>query len=599
VGATAGRVFTAHEVETAQSFADHAALALDNAWLYQDAERRRREAEVIADIAATINAAEHLDIMLQRVAWGARELTVSDQALIALRDFASGEMRFRYWAGTLYTQMDAVLIEPGKGAGGIVMVTGQPVRTSDYAADPKLSKEYVDIATADSIVALLVVPIKIVGRVEGLIYVGNRTKRAFTDHDETSMVRLADHAGIAIRNFRHLSREREARAEAEAASRMKDEFLANLSHELRTPLTAVLGWARLVRSAKLDTAGLERALDTIERNAQAQAQIVEDLLDVSRIITGKLRLDSQPADLPQIIEAALDSVRPAAEAKAITLTTDLDRTLRRVPADAARIQQVVWNLLANALKFTPRGGRISVTLARAGDEVRITVSDTGVGIRPEFLPHVFERFSQADPSTTRKHGGLGLGLAIVRHLVELHGGVVEANSAGEGQGATFAVILPLQTGTVRQGAMPGRPARRSGGARGSASELLEDRRVLIVDDDADSRELFSSVLRSAGAHVWTVASVREGLEMLDSITPDVLVADIGMPDQDGYDLIRRVRALPAPLGRVPAVAVTAYAGPRDHERALATGYNAHIPKPVEPDQLRRIVARLCVRARAS
>jgi signal transduction histidine kinase/ActR/RegA family two-component response regulator len=376
--------------------------------------------------------------------------------------------------------------------------------------------------------------------------------------------------------------------EVQEANRAKDEFLATVSHELRTPLTPMLTWVRLLRTARLDPGTTTRALEAIERNARSQAQLVEDLLDVSRIITGKLRLDARAVTLESIAEAALDAVRPAADAKGIALDAALEPGVV-VTGDPDRLQQVLWNLVSNAVKFTPRGGRVEVSLERAGDHAQVTVHDTGVGIRLEFLPFVFDRFRQADASPTRVHGGLGLGLAIVRHLVELHGGSVEAASEGEGRGATFAVRLPLAPGGVKVGAEVGRPA---------AAATLDGLRVLVVDDEPDTLEALSAALTGYGARVRTALSTREALASLDRGDVDVLVADIGMPGEDGYTLVRELRGRPPDRGgRIPAAALTAYARPVDAERALAAGFQVHVTKPVEPGDLAAIIARLSGRAR--
>ncbi|HZS03522.1 MAG TPA: ATP-binding protein, partial [Blastocatellia bacterium] len=393
-----------------------------------------------------------------------------------------------------------------------------------------------------------------------------------------------------------LAREQAARSQAEEASRLKDDFLATVSHELRTPLNSILGWARMLRSGKLDAQAAARAIETIERNARSQAGIIEDILDVSRIITGRLRLDFQTVDLQPVIEAAVDSVRPAAESRGVLIEQRLDAAVSHVSGDPQRIQQVIWNLLSNAIKFTPRGGRVRIALERINSHIEITVSDTGVGIRSEFLPYVFDRFRQADSSSTRMHGGLGLGLAIVRHLVELHGGAVSAESGGEGQGATFRVRLPLVA--VRgETEGPGRrpPAALSKGGLGLSSDL-KGVRVLVVDDEADARDLLSVVLAQSGAEVKAAASAAEALTAIEQWRPHVLVSDIGMPVEDGHALIRRLRALgPERGGLTPAVALTAYARSEDRLRALSAGYQMHVAKPVDPEELAAVIASLAGR----
>ncbi len=393
-----------------------------------------------------------------------------------------------------------------------------------------------------------------------------------------------------------LAREQEARTAAEAANRLKDEFLATLSHELRSPLNAMLGWTRLLNSRKFDEATTTRAMQTIERSAKSQAQLVEDLLDVSRIIQGKLRLNVRPVELISAIESAIETVRPAAEAKEIRIQSVLDPSAGLVAGDFDRLQQVVWNLLSNGIKFTPKGGCVMVRLERVNSHVEITVSDTGKGIDPEFVPYVFERFRQADSSSTRVYSGLGLGLAIVRHLVELHGGTVAAYSEGEGKGATFTVKLSL---------MPVRVERHSGKRVHPAVDLgvpfdqpptLNGVRVLIVDDEVDSRELLVAALEQFEAKVFSVGSASEALDAVSQLKPDILVSDIGMPLEDGYSLIRKVRHLSAEQGgQIPAIALTAYARAEDRMKAIAAGFQIHIPKPVEPAELVTIVASLAKR----
>jgi signal transduction histidine kinase len=401
---------------------------------------------------------------------------------------------------------------------------------------------------------------------------------------------------------RLLVREQEARKQAEEANRIKDEFLATLSHELRTPLNAILGWAQVLRSGKVDEVTTERALEAIERNSRAQAQLISDLLDVSRIITGKLRLELKPIDLSRILDAALDSVRPAADAKGIRLGIVLDRLTGPLLGDPDRLQQVIWNLLSNAIKFTPQGGAVEVRLRQAAAGgggpamAELTVSDTGVGVPPDFLPYVFDRFRQAESTTTRRHGGLGLGLSIVRHLVELHGGTVAVESAGEGQGSTFTVGLP-----IRAGLEPALAERRSAGAETKpgpvdSPDLLSGLHVLVMDDEEDTRELLTTALEHCGARVTAVASVPAALEALDLARPDVLVSDIGVPGEDGYSLIRKVRARAAERGgNVPAAALTAYARSEDRIRALSAGFQTHLAKPFDPAELVATIAALAGR----
>lgn len=393
-----------------------------------------------------------------------------------------------------------------------------------------------------------------------------------------------------------LEREQTARAEAEAANRAKDEFLAVLSHELRTPLNAVYGWARMLRDGQLDQAGAARALDVIVRSSDAQVQLIDDLLDVSRVITGKMRLDVRGVDPTAVVEAAIDAVRPAAAAKEIRLQSVLDPRAGPITGDPDRLQQVVWNLLMNAVKFTAKRGRIQVHLQRVNSHVEIVVSDTGQGIPADVLPFVFDRFRQVDSSSTRTHTGLGLGLALVKHLVELHGGSVVAQSPGTGQGATFIVKLPLTIAQITSGPAPRlHPTAMSVGSSSTGSRL-DGLRVLLVDDDPAALDLATAILTGAGAAVRACLSAPEALEVLRQWRPDVLVSDIEMPGEDGYSLIRKVRALDGHHGgKTPAVAMTAYGRREDRMRALTTGYSMHVPKPVDPGELTTIIASVAER----
>jgi PAS domain S-box-containing protein len=398
---------------------------------------------------------------------------------------------------------------------------------------------------------------------------------------------------------RLLANEHAARQVAEEASRMKDEFLAVLSHELRTPLNAIIGYANLIRNGRYQPEEASRMLDIVLRNARTQQQLIEDMLDVSRIITGKMRLNLGPVEPKAVIQSAVDTARPAADAKQITIDTEFDPSAGVITGDADRLRQAVWNLLSNAVKFTPAGGKVTVRLAREDCHIEIAVSDTGKGISPEYLPRVFNRFSQEDSSTTRKYGGLGLGLSIVRHVAELHGGSVRAASEGVGRGATFVIRLPMSvepTAEPRKAAshkITGHAPHET--ARGEGAQL-NGARVLVVDDDADTRQLLKRVLESHGAAVKTAASAAEALEMIAAGPPDALVADIGMPGEDGYSLMRKVRRLPSSHGgTVPALALTAYARPEDRARALTAGFQQYVAKPVEPDELTAVVAKLAGR----
>jgi signal transduction histidine kinase/DNA-binding response OmpR family regulator len=434
------------------------------------------------------------------------------------------------------------------------------------------------------------------GEVFGAFFLGHERPRVFPERLEPIMAGIAAQLAIAVENVRLLDREQRARAAAEAASRAKDEFLAVLSHELRTPLNAVYGWAGLLQSGRLDAAATARALAAIMRNAHAQVQLIDDMLDVSRIVTGKMRLLSRPVDVTAVAEAALDAVRPAADARGLELHAALPARGVQVRGDPDRLQQVVWNLLSNAVKFTPAGGRVELAVRRVGGQLEIAVGDTGQGIAPDVLPHVFERFQQADSTPSRRHGGLGLGLALVRHLVELHGGQVAAASAGPGRGATFTVTLPLLAGPAAEAPPPPRAAAPPPAPPPAGGPSLSGVRVLVVDDDADGLELVTAILGHAGAETRSCRSMSAAMATLDAWRPDVVVSDIEMPGEDGYALVRALRARPAERGgRTPAVALTAYGRMEDRLRALSAGYSRHVAKPVDPAELLTLVASLAGR----
>jgi PAS domain S-box-containing protein len=571
-------------VDTEERLSSVLALEQEARLAAENAERRMR---VLADIVKSIASALDLDTILRRVVDGARELSCCDTAAIFLRDGDSAEMTPRYRAGPQLAAYGTLRIAPGRGVGGQVVESGRPARTDDYLTDPRVPGDFRPVAQETGTVALMVVPVAIHGRVEGLLYLSNQTARGFSDDDEAISVRLADHAALAIQNATLLAREHASRTDAEAANRAKDEFLAMLSHELRTPLTSILGWTRLLRATDRDEADRARALESIERNARLQAQLIDDLLDVSRIIAGKLELERGPVDVAAVVEAAIETVKLAAQTKGLTITLQTTRDLDLISADARRLQQIVWNLLANAVKFTPAEGHIDVTLDRDTDALRLSVRDTGEGIAPDTLSYVFDRFRQADRATRRAHGGLGLGLAIVQQIVRLHGGTVEAHSAGIGHGTTFTVQLPLNGPQLRSIAN----AAALTSAWDAALPSLRGVRVLVVDDEADARDLVAALLATCGADVTVVSSAAEALEKLVALPHHVLLADLGMPGQDGYDLIRRVRALGPGRDGVTAIALTAYTTVEDRQRALAAGYNFHLAKPVEPARLVEVIVK--------
>jgi signal transduction histidine kinase/ActR/RegA family two-component response regulator len=493
------------------------------------------------------------------------------------------------------------------------------IRIADVRKDPRHGKNpphYGMPAGHLPVVSYLAVPVASrSGEVIGGLFFGDPQPGVFSERHERIIEGLAAQAAIAMDNARLFDsaqqslREREAllaseqaaRQEAEVASRAKDEFLGLLSHELRNPLNAILGWTRLLAGGQLDESSLARAIETIDRNAKLQARLIDDMLDVSRIVSGKLRLDAQPVDLTSVIHAAVDTSRSAADAKDIRLQIVLDFGAGVVLGDPVRLQQIIWNLLSNAIKFTPKHGRVQVQLERINSHVEITVSDTGPGIEEDFLPHVFERFRQADSSASKKHGGLGLGLSIVRHLVEMHGGTVVAGNRIDEPGAVFSVWLPLMV--VKAPAESAQPPRVHPAASGSVPfdcpPELRGVKVLAIDDEADARHLLTAVLEQCGAEVRTCASCAEALVLLEELQPDVLISDIGMPGEDGYALIRKVRAWEAARGGkpIPAVALTAYARVEDRLQALVAGYNMHVPKPVEPAELAIVIASLSLKSR--
>ncbi|HEX8748597.1 MAG TPA: PAS domain S-box protein [Pyrinomonadaceae bacterium] len=469
-----------------------------------------------------------------------------------------------------------------------------PDITDEMLVAGAIDEEHLRIMREIGFTSAIIVPLVTQGRTLGVItFITAESARHYKQDDLVLAETLAHRAAIAIDNARLYSR-------AQEANRMKDEFLATLSHELRTPLTSILGWSSMLRAGQLEADAAKRAIEAIERNAKAQRQIIEDLLDVSRIITGKLRLDVRDVEPVALIDTAIEAVRPAYEAKGVRIQKLPDAGVGKLTGDPSRLQQVFWNLLTNAVKFTPKGGRVEIRLVRTDSHVEISVSDTGQGISQEFLPYVFDRFRQADSTTTRRHGGLGLGLAIVRHLVELHGGTVRAESEGTGRGSTFTVTLPLISDYQRVVTEEVEHVlRRDDASPLECPERLDGLKILAVDDEADTRELLRVTLTKCGAEVTTAGSAQEALELFRSSRPDLLVSDIGMPDEDGYELIRRIREMPEEEGgSAPAVALTAYARAEDRLRSLRSGYQMHVAKPVELAELIAVVASLAGRRRS-
>jgi signal transduction histidine kinase/CheY-like chemotaxis protein len=479
------------------------------------------------------------------------------------------------------------------GANSRAVRTGEVVITNDYMratqANPGIIVGPDNGLRPDSSMA---VPMAVMGRIIGTIEVQSYEKNVYRPEHVTAMSMAANLTAVAIENVRLLKLERTAREAAEESNRLKDEFLATVSHELRTPLTAILGWSRLLEDGSLDDSTMQQAVETIWRNAKAQAQIVDDILDVSRIITGNLYLDLHPLEVVPVVENAINVVRPTADAKGIRVETYFDSAPAMISGDANRLQQVVWNLLSNAVKFTNSGGRVCVKVSQGGDAVEVSVSDTGQGISKEFLPYVFDRFRQADSTTTRQHGGLGLGLAIARHLVEIHGGTIRAESKGENRGATFVIRLPLLESSVGTAAAVDQNQHQLA----QSHQLLSGVNVLLVDDDSDTLTLMTTALRKRQANVTAVSSAVEAIQAITRRRPDVLVSDIAMPDEDGYGLIEKIRRLENGASDIiPAVAITAYAKDEDRERALSAGFQIYLAKPVELTELISVVARAAKR----
>jgi PAS domain S-box-containing protein len=566
----------------------------------------RREAEkrdrLLAQAANIVGRATAIEDALEQVAALAVPLLADVCLVHVTATSGAGWLRF---ANTV-TEQDALLAELRERYPPPASVPCFPtvLRTGETMVLAEVTRPVLELTAVDEVHldlmarlqwrSALCVPLRARGRILGVLGLANATERApLREADVAFAVELAQYLAAAVDGGLLL---REAKASYEQvleASRLKDEFLATLSHELRTPLNAIVGWARLLMDGGLSDADAVRAVETIHRNAAAQNQLIADMLDVSRIVSGKLRLDLREVDPTAVIGAAVDTVLPAAHAKDIALQTLVDPDAGPITGDPDRLQQVIWNLLANAIKFTPRGGRVLLRLEKPNSHIAITVEDTGPGVDPEFLPFVFDRFRQADSSSTRRQGGLGLGLAIVRHLVELHGGTVSAENRSDG-GAIFTIHLPRRA--VSSALPPGErhPAQDAGGAPTAIS--LEGVTVLAVDDKQDSLDLVSVVLERRGAHVFTSLSATQGLDMLKRERPDVVLADIEMPGLDGLTFIRKVRALPpGEGGRVPAAALTAYASSSDRTQALLAGFDMHVPKPVQPDELAAVVARLAGR----
>jgi signal transduction histidine kinase/DNA-binding response OmpR family regulator len=559
----------------------------------EHAEQQRKRAGQLQKLAAAalaINSARSLPALLKTVADCAREIIEAHQAISwfvpaegtrSPRGEAIGSFSEKYadWRDRPL-RMDACLKTEIARAGQTVRMTHAQIHAHpDWAIIRELE--------VPSIRGIMAAPFTSSGAQNlGAIYLSDKDHGEFTEDDEAILTQLAQMASIAIENTLY--------AEEREANRLKDEFLATLSHELRTPLNAILGWTQLLRVGPVHNGDLDHGLEVIERNVKAQSRLIEDLLDVSRIASGKLRLNVRQMEVALVVQSAVDSALPAAEVKQMIIDCQIPADVGEITGDPDRLQQVVWNLLSNAIKFTSNGGVVTVRTQRRGERVQISVADTGKGIHPAFLPYVFDRFRQADSSTTRQHGGLGLGLTIVRHIAEMHGGHVHADSAGEGKGATFTVELPV-CATAPPVPGPATPGNGENTSPVSLEELpdLEGLHVLAIDDEPDARELIRHVLVRSNASVDVASSAAEALELMERRRPDVLVSDIGMPEMDGYALIRLVRQRAAERGgNVPAIALTAYVREEDRTRMIDAGFTAHVPKPVEACELVRVIGHI-------
>jgi PAS domain S-box-containing protein len=568
--------------------------------LRQEAREHAAIAQRLGEVGAVVAASLDRETIVQTVTDAATDLTGAEFGAFFYnaRDEESGDAYMLYTLSGAPKEAFSKFPHPRPTAIFGPTFRGEgTVRLDDVTRDPRYGQNppfYGMPAGHLPVRSYLAVPVKAAGgQVLGGLFFGSSQVGVFTAQHERVVEGIAAWATVALENARLY-------VDAREANRMKDEFLAVLSHELRTPLNAIVGYARLLRGGILSEDKIDRGLETLERNATALTQIVEDVLDVSRIVSGKIRLDVQPIDLPFIIDNAVATVQPAADAKGVRLQTTIDPRVGPVSGDRDRLQQVVWNLLTNAVKFTPRGGRVQIVLQRVNSHVEIAVSDTGIGIRPDFLPYVFDRFRQADGAITRKAGGLGLGLAIVRHIVEMHGGTVDASSPGEAMGATFRVRLPVMivhpapAGERREHPRAERLERLTG--LGDLTGI----RVLAVDDEEDALALLRVVLEAAGAEVTTVGSPFAALQQIADVCPHALVVDLGMPGMDGFELIRQIRSSAnAAVRDVPAAALTAFARSEDRTKALRSGFELHLAKPVDPGELVASVATLVRRARTA
>jgi signal transduction histidine kinase/ActR/RegA family two-component response regulator len=580
-----GGPYEVRHLALAEELCDRAAVALENARLFRDSERRRREAELLTDVARLL--AETMDprTAAQRIADGVK-LLLEDTASAAVYSLESPEdeayaVAISNQTGVAFTWTRH--LPAGAGAVALAVAQRRTVVAPDVLMHPEIHYPPAVRARlqASEYRAIMAIPLIAHHRVLGALAVGGRTGRPFPPREIALLSGFADHAAVSFHNARLYQESERARGAAETANRTKDDFLAVLSHELRTPLTAILGWTRMLERGVLSEAKATEALRAIDRNTRLQARLINDLLDVSRIVTGKLEVERQPVELAAVVRDVVASARQDPHVRRILAEPTIDAEVGLVIGDRVRLEQALLNLLSNAAKYTPSSGRVDVTLRRVDDDIEITVSDTGEGIDPVDLPLIFERFHQSDLSRTRRHGGLGLGLTIVRHVMELHGGSVHADSAGRGHGAVFTLRLPCAQTARAEGRAPRRASTVGPEAE---SQPLRDLRVLFVDDNEDARTFVRAALETAGARVQVAESAQHGLELFDSATFDIVLSDIGMPDIDGYDFMGRLRSR-GRGARVPAIALTAYAGSDDAHRVLAAGFQRHVAKPIDPEEL--------------
>lgn len=570
---------------------------------------------MLIDLGQQLTAEHNPERVLENFCRSAKQIVEAQEAGVGLLDSDDQVRDYCHSGADEVTSNKNGIPKVAQKAFKVLLKEGRALRLNE--SDPLLR---INSKSPEIVHSFLGAPILSNSRVSGWVYLLNKLNDSdFSEADERLAATLAIQVATAYENAqlytnaqRHseelqleiaerkqaeeeraqlLVSERAARAEAEKVNRTKDEFLATLSHELRTPLTAILGWSHLIRTGKLEEEQLLRAVETIERNARSQSQLIDDLLDVSRIITGKLQIEPVSVDLCGVVQAAVEAVRPSFEAKEIEVETEVTGDACVVAGDSNRLQQIFWNLFSNAVKFTPQRGKIKVALKRQKSTIKVSVADSGIGINPEFVPYIFDRFRQADGSTTRAHGGLGLGLSIVKHLVELHQGAIDVKSDGLDQGTTFTVTFPVGSAEKLLALQETAAEAQGNGSPAEASKVLEGLRIMVVDDEADSREVVSAILTRCGSVVMCCESPAEALKVFKEWKPDLLVSDIGMPVEDGYSLIKKLRKLKFKLAReVPAVALTAYATKEDKARTLAAGFQVHVPKPIEPGALIRSIA---------